>query len=767
MSSSDHGSASSNHGAASGATHGGGASGSPGKRTRTEGLVQRRSATPAAGGEPSSEQVHAIADSGVAGGGGALPHAERIQAAFGHHDLGGVRAHVGGAAADASRALGAEAYATGHDVAFASSPDLHTAAHEAAHVVQQRAGVQLKGGVGESGDFYERHADQVADAVVAGNSAESLLDALAGPGVATAGLQCKSVQFWSGHEHRAVGNMAAIIATGSEGFNVNDWVRQHGSRNFQDGYVGEVRGNVASTDPVLADLERRGADKARIRTDDRVIPSGDPHVPGTVVESSISQGAANEYGGDYATNPRRLGREHDDDNPTGNDFITMVTAAQTNINHFYPLHIAEYRNHHGLALQAAARGDKRTAMLEEGYAAHFLADTFAAGHAAPRALDRISTTGMSEEELGLNRSKQWHDALNAAGGDGLPTTRGRFHGDDTMTGRELAVIGQDAGASLKEVLTTIAGSPVPANIEIPTPDFGQIQADPIYGPLWRRMMGDYEQDLRAAERRPRGDSMTSDGGTTTSTASIAGDMRNTVFGGTRPELTRLGSTEWNGNVLVFNVTVDGNPAPAGTVVYVQWFDQDLGNDHNSTGHMSGTLTSSHGAGANDTDETIGSVVSFTVSEPGIGSLTAPVDDSGDVYAVFYSDRTKTVPIGRSNAQGSNRGSVAAPVSCTAFAWSGTTLSFSVTERGRPAAGRTLYLKWFNEDGSNDRDSKGNLDQTIVDTDDAVGAVQTVEVSAGRASITARGSADNSNDTYAVVYLDRSCTIPLGRSPLQP
>jgi hypothetical protein len=62
-------------------------------------------------------------------------------------------------------------------VAFAGAPNLHTAAHEAAHVIQQRAGVQLKGGVGEVGDPYERHADAVADAVVQGKSSEALLDA--------------------------------------------------------------------------------------------------------------------------------------------------------------------------------------------------------------------------------------------------------------------------------------------------------------------------------------------------------------------------------------------------------------------------------------------------------------------------------------------------------------------------------------------------------------------------------------------------------------
>jgi len=49
-------------------------------------------------------------------------------------------------------------------------------AHEAAHVVQQRGGVQLEGGIGQPGDSYEQHADAVADAVVAGRSAAPLLD---------------------------------------------------------------------------------------------------------------------------------------------------------------------------------------------------------------------------------------------------------------------------------------------------------------------------------------------------------------------------------------------------------------------------------------------------------------------------------------------------------------------------------------------------------------------------------------------------------------
>jgi hypothetical protein len=133
--------------------------------------------------------AHAVAAEGVTGTGGALPYLERIQAAFGHHDVSGVRAHVGGAAAGASELLGAQAYAAGDRVAFATEPDLFLVAHEAAHIVQQRGGVQLAGGVGAAGDAHEQHANQVADAVVRGESAVPLLDRYAGRGGAAAGLQ--------------------------------------------------------------------------------------------------------------------------------------------------------------------------------------------------------------------------------------------------------------------------------------------------------------------------------------------------------------------------------------------------------------------------------------------------------------------------------------------------------------------------------------------------------------------------------------------------
>lgn len=46
-----------------------------------------------------------------------------------------------GAAVQGAQAMGAEAFASGDQIVFGNSPDSTTAAHEAAHVVQQRNGV--------------------------------------------------------------------------------------------------------------------------------------------------------------------------------------------------------------------------------------------------------------------------------------------------------------------------------------------------------------------------------------------------------------------------------------------------------------------------------------------------------------------------------------------------------------------------------------------------------------------------------------------------
>jgi hypothetical protein len=138
-------------------------------------ILPQRAAAPAA----------QVARRSAAGAGSPLPHLDAIQRSFGSHDVSGVQAHTGSASVEACDAFGAQAYATGNDVVFRSAtPDLHTAAHEAAHVVQQRGGVRLKDDLGQPGDEYERNADAVADVVVAGESAEELLGQATGSGTA-------------------------------------------------------------------------------------------------------------------------------------------------------------------------------------------------------------------------------------------------------------------------------------------------------------------------------------------------------------------------------------------------------------------------------------------------------------------------------------------------------------------------------------------------------------------------------------------------------
>jgi hypothetical protein len=170
-----------------------GHAGTPGKRT----LVEEAGTSPVQmrGGDAQPEAaVHAAASRGVATPATSLPFGDTLQRAFGRHDIASVQAHSGSEAAQTAKSMGAEAYAAGDHVVLGKT-DLHTVAHEAAHVVQQRSGVQLKGGVGQTGDAYEQHADAVADKVVAGQSAESLLSTMAGTGGHTGAVQQQAVQF--------------------------------------------------------------------------------------------------------------------------------------------------------------------------------------------------------------------------------------------------------------------------------------------------------------------------------------------------------------------------------------------------------------------------------------------------------------------------------------------------------------------------------------------------------------------------------------------
>ncbi len=133
------------------------------------------------GGDVPADTIHQAARRGIRTYSTALPYGNEIQRAFGRHDISGIRYHSNPAAAQSAHAMNARAYTCGNHVVSAGPISKHTAAHEAAHYIQQLGGVRLKNSVGSVGDEYERHADAVGDAVVQGKSAQSLLDRYAGP----------------------------------------------------------------------------------------------------------------------------------------------------------------------------------------------------------------------------------------------------------------------------------------------------------------------------------------------------------------------------------------------------------------------------------------------------------------------------------------------------------------------------------------------------------------------------------------------------------
>ena len=118
------------------------------------------------------DAVREIAAEGASGAGGEIPHKAEMESAFGT-DFSGVKSHT---SPEATGAMGAQAYASGNDVVFGdSNPSKHLVAHELTHVLQQKQGVQLKGGVGTAGDQYEQQADAVADKVVQGKSVAGMV----------------------------------------------------------------------------------------------------------------------------------------------------------------------------------------------------------------------------------------------------------------------------------------------------------------------------------------------------------------------------------------------------------------------------------------------------------------------------------------------------------------------------------------------------------------------------------------------------------------
>jgi len=502
----------------------------------------------------SSRAVRSVAARGISGGGSPLPFLDRISSSFGRHDVSHVRAYTGERARAATQTMSARAYATGSSVVFGRKPDLRTTAHEAAHVIQQQGGVQLKGGVGESGDVHERHADRVADAVVAGRSAEGLLDRYSGSSSPVQGG--RGVQMWGEPDHYMMGQLA-----GRKVVHALDQVETTKERTYK---LREDEKDLSED----RDYEQDVGKKVKRS----VVPKGSKLFIRGAKGDAMSLGAANRFAGDFSKKalgaetghysldemPEQIRKKYKKDvykrehvRMTTGDFdasrvkvhkeyldtghYAEKTLMATNANHFFPLSTIEYRRQHAKALQKVwmatelwamaeaeplseleeetekAKGLKakaqelfRRSVMIEGFAGHFLADCFAAGHLAPHALGRI---GDKSPVTAGARVNTWHDLFNALP-DGIPTSLGSFHGDYSMDGNDLEYVSSVISNSLLEVMMPwYAGTPFDGNVVTPVPDIAAIRADPVAGPLWRTMAGDYEgmfKTLKKGKSRKRG-----------------------------------------------------------------------------------------------------------------------------------------------------------------------------------------------------------------------------------------------------------------------
>jgi hypothetical protein len=170
------------------------------------------------------------------------PFLNEVQRSFGHHDISRVNVRTNSRAATEALAMGAGAYTQGQEISFSRKPDLHTMAHEAAHVVQQQSGVNVTGGVGREGDIYERHADEVADRVVRGQSSEDLLDRHPDGGKLQPGSEAERHAGSNVIQMRRIpSNVRALLtATGGSGHGANYWADEEGALRLIDHAMEEL-----------------------------------------------------------------------------------------------------------------------------------------------------------------------------------------------------------------------------------------------------------------------------------------------------------------------------------------------------------------------------------------------------------------------------------------------------------------------------------------------------------------------------------------------
>lgn len=142
-----------------------------------------------------ADAIVADARRGFEGAPRPLPHRGALQPLFGRYDLASFEAYVGGPAREAADRLGARAYVAESRAVFAEEPSLATAAHEAAHLVQQRQGYGTAG-LSKASEPLERQAREVAARAARGLSVEGVLDRAPAGASALSGVAVQRETEW-------------------------------------------------------------------------------------------------------------------------------------------------------------------------------------------------------------------------------------------------------------------------------------------------------------------------------------------------------------------------------------------------------------------------------------------------------------------------------------------------------------------------------------------------------------------------------------------
>jgi uncharacterized protein DUF4157 len=447
----------------------------------------------------------------IRSGGQPLAESERafFEPRFGA-DFSQLRVHTDAKAAEAARAVNARAFTVGNDVVFAAgqyapgaSKGRRLMAHELTHVVQQAIGrVQAKKNRGrEDSEF-----DQINKLLLKNASSPTHIKRTPNhqqpisvnkiPEVAGN----TTIRRWSGHEHKAFGDLAGRMAAAHrDKFKIDMGVvtsKQHGkSGTLEHG----LSAGATETPEDKKNLKSRGLtdEEGKLKVSDEVLG-----VPYGTKGKSMSLGTGTELSGDQRKSAVSLAKT---ENVDPLSWFGMVELASTNINHFFPLAAKEWGKHHqkakatALAARAAYKNDKdmgdkltKMALQLEAFGLHFLQDSYAAGHQYPRALQMVSKEdkGILKASgiYGYIEAKNYHDALNKISTGIDLEVGGKFHGDDTADSRDNRVAIETYN-SLVEVLSPIASiNPTEVGGEPPRanngPDVDKIMQDPAARDLW-------------------------------------------------------------------------------------------------------------------------------------------------------------------------------------------------------------------------------------------------------------------------------------------